>query len=64
MLLSKPRRAHGDCGSCIWTSTFLARSFDEALSYEASGEAKLRFGLLRCYPYEKRLESDSYSTVR
>lgn len=40
-------------------STFLARSFYEALSYQASGEAKLRFGVLRCYPYEKRLESDS-----
>lgn len=40
-------------------STAMARPFYEALSYQASGEAKLRFGVLRCYPYEKRLESDS-----
>src|SRR5574337_1217214 len=36
-------------------STFLARPFYEALGYRATGDAKVRFGVLRCYPYEKLL---------
>ena len=36
-------------------STALARQFYEALAYQASGAAKLRFGVLQCYPYEKML---------
>ncbi|MDE2461315.1 MAG: GNAT family N-acetyltransferase [Gammaproteobacteria bacterium] len=37
-------------------STSLARSFYEALGYRATGEAKPRFGVLMCYPYEKPLQ--------
>jgi len=36
-------------------STALARQFYEALDYQSSGAAKLRFGVLQCYPYEKML---------
>jgi GNAT superfamily N-acetyltransferase len=36
-------------------STALARPFYEALAYQSSGAANLRFGVLQCYPYEKML---------
>jgi len=36
-------------------STALARQFYEALDYQSGGAAKLRFGVLQYYPYEKIL---------
>ena len=42
-------------------STDLARQFYESLGYQSSGAAVLRFGLLRCYPYEKMLLQPNYS---
>lgn len=39
-------------------STFLARPFYEAMGYQPTGAAKTRFGVLRCYPYVKRLQPD------
>jgi len=39
-------------------STRLARPFYEALGYRSTGEASVRFGQLRCYPYEKELRPD------
>ena len=37
-------------------STVKARLFYEAIGYKPSGEAKHRFGVLQCYPYEKVLQ--------
>jgi GNAT superfamily N-acetyltransferase len=37
-------------------STALARPFYEGLGYQPVGAAKPRFGVLRCYPYEKTLQ--------
>lgn len=37
-------------------STVKARLFYEAMGYKPSGEAKHRFGVLQCYPYEKVLQ--------
>lgn len=37
-------------------STFAARPFYESLGYKAQGESRLLFGVLRVYPYEKRLQ--------
>ena len=36
-------------------STILARPFYEAMGYKSLGEAKNRFCVLQCYPYEKLL---------
>jgi len=36
-------------------STLMARPFYESLGYRAVGEAKLHFGVLQAYPYEKTL---------
>jgi GNAT superfamily N-acetyltransferase len=45
-------------------STALARQFYEALGYQSGGTATLRFGLLKCYPYEKMLLQPNYSLKR
>jgi GNAT superfamily N-acetyltransferase len=45
-------------------STALACQFYEALGYQSSGAAKLRFGVLQCYPYEKMLLKTNYSLER
>lgn len=37
-------------------STVLARPFYERLGYRSAGAAKLRFGVLHSYPYEKTLQ--------
>ena len=37
-------------------STAMARSFYEALGYQATGAPVVRFGVLRCYPYGKTLQ--------
>lgn len=44
-------------------STALACRFYEALGYQSFGTAKVRFGVLECYPYEKELQS-SYPLKR
>lgn len=36
-------------------STFKARLFYEAMGYKSAGDAKHRFGVLQCHPYEKIL---------
>lgn len=38
-------------------STAMARPFYEALGYQATGASIPRFGVLRCYPYEKVLRA-------
>ena len=45
-------------------STAVARQFYEALDYQSSGAAKLRFGVLQSYPYEKMLLQPNYSLKR
>lgn len=45
-------------------STALARQFYEALGYQPNGAAKLRFGVLLCYPYEKMLLQSNYPLKR
>lgn len=37
-------------------STALARPFYEALGYHATGPGAVRYGVLRCFPYEKQLQ--------
>jgi GNAT superfamily N-acetyltransferase len=46
------RRLHLD-------STFMARSFYEALGFRSTGPAKKMFGVLQSYPYEKTLPADA-----
>ena len=46
-------------------STALARPFYEALGYDARGPSAIRFGVLQCFPYEKRLQpSNSIQRTR
>lgn len=40
-------------------STANARAFYEALGYHSVGQPRLRVGVLRCFPYEKRLADES-----
>lgn len=41
-------------------STALARPFYEAMGYHRAGEVKQRFSALRCYPYDKLLETSQF----
>jgi GNAT superfamily N-acetyltransferase len=40
-------------------STFMARSFYEALGFRSTGPVKRAFGVLQSYPYEKSLQPDA-----
>lgn len=42
-------------------STRMACPFYEAMGYVSTGPAVFPFGVLRCYPYEKRLQPDNSS---
>lgn len=44
-------------------STALARPFYERLGYRSAGAAKLRFGVLHSYPYEKTLQPNGSNCV-
>lgn len=53
--LEKQARAWG-LPKLYLESTFKAQHFYEAMGYKSVGEAKHRFGVLLCYPYDKRLK--------
>jgi hypothetical protein len=42
-------------------STDHARPFYEAMGYRSAGSAVRRFGVLRCFPYEKWLKPNNSS---
>lgn len=53
------RQAHAWKLPCLHLdSTANARAFYEALGYRSTGPDRLRVGVLRCFPYEKRLADE------